>query len=166
MELGCGLGLPTITALDRGAEVVATDHYASALDFAAHNARANTGRGPRTALLDWRHPGLDGLGRFDVVLGADVLYEALSGLALAELVPRLLAPGGEVVFADPNRNTAPVFLDEMWEHGFRVSSEGTTVEQGGREIGVLLHTLLRRRSSVPPEGTRGSGLNHLRGRSG
>lgn len=141
VELGCGLGLPSITVLDRGAEVIATDHYESALAFAVHNARANTGREPRTVPLDWRHPELDGLGTFDLVLGADVLYEALNGLALVDLVPRLLAPGGEVVFADPNRDTAVVFLDGMEKSGYRVSSEKTAVEQGGKEVGVMLHRL-------------------------
>lgn len=144
IELGCGLGLPTITALDGGAEVLATDHYAAALDFAAHNARANAGREPRTALLDWRNPEADGLGTFDLVVGADVLYEALSGLALVELVPRLLASGGEVLFSDPDRNTAPVFLDGMEERGFRVSTRSATVEQAGKDVKVLLHRLRRR----------------------
>lgn len=143
IELGCGLGLPTTAALDAGAEVVATDHYEPALEFAAHNAKVNTRHAPRTALLDWREPELDGLGAFDLVVGADVLYEALSGLALAELVPRLLASGGEVVFADPNRNTAPVFLDGMEESGFRVSTGSATVEQAGKDVGVLLHRLRR-----------------------
>lgn len=95
-------------------------------------------------MLDWRHPDLDGLGAFDLVVGADVLYEALNGLALAELVPRLLAPGGEVVFADPNRNTAIVFLDGMEEHGFRVATESAAVEQDGKEVEVSLHRLCHR----------------------
>ncbi|HET7479878.1 MAG TPA: 50S ribosomal protein L11 methyltransferase [Rubrobacteraceae bacterium] len=141
IELGCGLGLPSVAALARGAEVLATDHYAATLDFAAHNARTNVGRDLRTALLDWRSPEIESLGVFDLVIGADVLYEALSGLALAELVPRLLSPRGEAVFADPNRNTAPVFLDEMEEQGFRTTTEIVSVEQGGRGVEIGLHRL-------------------------
>lgn len=141
LELGCGVGLPSVVSLLRGAEVVVSDQYAAAMDFAVFNARSNKGREPDTFLLDWRRPELDGLGRFDLVIAADVLYEALSGLALAELVPQLLSPGGEAVFADPNRNTAPVFLDGMEEHGFRVATENLSLEQGGKNVEIRLHRL-------------------------
>ena len=139
VELGCGVGLTTVVALDRGAEVLATDHNEAALDFVAHNARANLGRKPETALLDWFSPRLGGLGTFDLVFAADVLYERRNAPALADLVPRLLAPGGEAIFADPRRPPAPSFLETMRARGFRVFTEGSTVEQGGREVKVLLY---------------------------
>lgn len=144
VELGCGVGLPTVVALDRGARVLATDHNEAALDFVAHNARANLGREPETALLDWFSPQLDCLGTFDLVLAADVLYERRNAPALADLVPRLLAPGGEVLFADPRRPPAPSFLEAMGARGFRASVEDSTVEQGAREVGVLIHRFRRR----------------------
>jgi predicted nicotinamide N-methyase len=143
VELGCGVGLPTVAALDRGARVLATDHYEAALDYAAHNARLNVGREPETALLDWRTPEIRGLGTFDLVFAADVLYERPNAEALADLVPRLLARDGEALFADPRRDTAPIFLEAMQESGFELDTRGTAVEQGGREIKVLLHRLRR-----------------------
>jgi predicted nicotinamide N-methyase len=144
VELGCGVGLPAIVALDRGAEVLATDHNEAALDFVAHNARANHGLKPETALLDWFSPRLGGLGTFDLVFAADVLYERRNAPALADLVPRLLAPGGEALFADPRRPPAPFFIEALGARGFRVSVEGSTVEQGGREVEVLIHRFRRR----------------------
>jgi predicted nicotinamide N-methyase len=138
VELGCGVGLPSVVALDRGAQVLSTDHNEAALDFVAHNAREELGRQPGTALLDWFSPELDGLGSFDLVFAADVLYERRNVPALADLVPKLLAPGGEALFADPRRPPAPSFLEAMGTRGFRVSTEGSTVEQGGREVKVLL----------------------------
>jgi predicted nicotinamide N-methyase len=144
VELGCGVGLPTVVALDRGAQVLATDHNEAALDFVAHNARTNLGREPESALLDWFSPELDGLGTFDLVFAADVLYERRNAPALANLVPKLLAPGGEVLFADPRRPPAPSFLEAMGAQGFRVSTEDSTVDQGGREVRILLHRLRRR----------------------
>jgi predicted nicotinamide N-methyase len=144
VELGCGVGLPTVVALDRGAEVLATDHNEAALDFVAHNARANLGRKPETALLDWFSPRLGGLGTFDLVFAADVLYERRNAPALAGLVPRLLAPGGEALLADPRRPPAPSFLEALGARGFRASVEGSTVEQGGREVEVLIHRFRRR----------------------
>lgn len=141
IELGCGVGLPSVVALARGASVLATDHYEAALDFAAHNARLNTGRALDSALLDWRAPEIEGFGRFDLVLAADVLYEARNAPALAALVPRLLAPGGEVLLADPRRADAPDFLRRMEGLGFRITTEEDLVNQDGREIKVRLHQL-------------------------
>jgi len=81
------------------------------------------------------------LGLFDLVLAADVLYERKNAAALAGLVPKLLAPGGEAVFADPRRDEAPVFLEKMEEVGFEDALEEITVEHGARGVKVLLHQL-------------------------
>jgi predicted nicotinamide N-methyase len=143
VELGCGVGLPTVVALDRGAEVLATDHNEAALDFVAHNASANLGRKPETALLDWFSPRLGGLGTFDLVFAADVLYERRSATSLADLVPKLLAPGGEAVFADPRRKDAPLFLELMGKQGLKGSAKSMMVEQDGRGVRVLVHRLRR-----------------------
>ncbi|MBA2714651.1 MAG: methyltransferase domain-containing protein [Rubrobacteraceae bacterium] len=143
IELGCGVGLPTIVALARGATVLATDHYEAALDFTVHNASTNLGREPDTALLDWREPEIEGIGTFDLVLAADVLYERKNAEALADLAPKLLAPGGEALFADPRRDEAPVFLQAMESLGFWDAIEDKTVEQDTRMVKVLLHHLRR-----------------------
>jgi predicted nicotinamide N-methyase len=144
IELGCGVGLPTVAALARGARMLATDHYEAALDFAIHNAYTNLGQALETILLDWRTPDIQRLGTFDLAIGADVLYERPNALALADLVPNLLAPEGEAIFADPRRDSAPTFLAVMKERGFENDTRSATVEQGGREVRVLLHRLRRR----------------------
>ena len=137
------MGLPTLVALARGATVVATDHYEAALDFTVHNASTNLEREPDTLLLDWRAPDIEDLGTFDLVFAADVLYERKNAAALADLVPRLLAPGGEAVFADPRRDEASVFLGAMEKLGFGDATEETTVQQGARGVKVLLYRLRR-----------------------
>jgi predicted nicotinamide N-methyase len=143
VELGCGLGLSTVTALARGARVLATDHDEAALDFTVHNARTNLGREPETALLDWHAP--ESLGTFDLVVAADVLYERRNAPALATLVPELLVPGGEAIFADPRRRDAPLFFELMEERGFQVLTRSAVVEQGERRVKVLVHRIRRRR---------------------
>jgi predicted nicotinamide N-methyase len=144
IELGCGLGLPTVATLDAGAEVLATDHYEAALDFTLYNTLMNLGREPEAAHLDWHAPDTEHLGTFDLVLAADVLYEARNVSALVSLVPELLAPGGEVVLADPRRGDTPAFLERMENGGFEMTTGGIEVEQGGREVGVLIHSLRHR----------------------
>ena len=135
--------MPTILALDQGADVLATDHYEAALEFTAYNARANLDQEPEVSLLDWRQPDITGMGTFDLVLAADVLYERKNAAALADLVPQLLTPGGEAIFADPRRDEAPVFFEAMEEQGFEVVPVETTVEQSDRNVKVLLHRLRR-----------------------
>jgi predicted nicotinamide N-methyase len=141
IELGCGVGLPTILALAQGADVLATDHYEAALDFTAYNSRTNLNQEPRVSVLDWRESDIEGIGTFDLVLAADVLYERKSAAALANLVPKLFAPGGEAIFADPRRDEAPSFLEAMERHGFVDAKEEVTVERSTRVVKVLLHRL-------------------------
>ncbi|MGB3682982.1 MAG: methyltransferase domain-containing protein, partial [Rubrobacteraceae bacterium] len=122
LELGCGVGLPSAVALDLGAKVTATDHYTIALDFARQNARVNTDEELATAHLDWHSPDDVSLGRFDLILAADVLYEQRNIPALAALVPDLLAPEGGILVSNPRRRDAPRFQEILESRGFAAST--------------------------------------------
>ena len=74
LELGCGLGVVAIGAVLAGAEVTATDYYEDALLFAQLNVAEATGQAIATRMVDWVSMPED-LGKFDVVLASDVLYE-------------------------------------------------------------------------------------------
>jgi predicted nicotinamide N-methyase len=119
VELGCGLGVPSIAAARAGAAVLATDACAEALPLVERNAREN-GVGVETATVDWKRPD-DLLERapFDVVLAADVLYERGSVAPLLSLLPRL-AP--EAWLADPGRPAAGVFLEQAGRRGWRIET--------------------------------------------
>ena len=103
VELGCGLAVPSLVAAARGAEVTAVDWAADAIDLLAENAARN-GVAVTGVHADWRE--FDG--DFDLVLAADVLYEARNVGPLAALVPRL-APRGLVALA--GRPYEAAFLD-------------------------------------------------------
>lgn len=108
VELGCGLGVPSIAAARAGADVLATDACAEALALVARNAHSNGVR-IETATVDWAEP--DELVRrapFDLVLAADVLYERADVAPLLALLPRL-AP--QAWLADPGRPAADAFLE-------------------------------------------------------
>jgi len=93
VELGCGLGVPSLVAAARGAEVTAVDWAADAIDLVRKNAASNSLL--LTAVrTDWR--AFDGT--FDLVLAADVLYEQRNVEPLADLVRRL-APVSLVALA-------------------------------------------------------------------
>ena len=146
IELGCGVGLPSIAALLAGARVLATDWYEPALDYAARNAeRSCPDRQLDTLLVDWADPpaALVGAAPFDLVIGADVLYERRNGQALAKLLPRLVAPDGEVLIADPRRPEARELLDRLDAAGWSQEVEEVAYEGRRDESGpvVRLYTL-------------------------
>ena len=132
VELGCGVGLPSVVAALGGADVLATDWYGEALGFVAANAAA-AGARVATLLVDWSAPPPALLARppADLVVGADVLYEERNGPALAALVPRILAPGGELLVADPRRPLADLLLDALVAAGWSLTTED--VRHGARQ---------------------------------
>jgi len=111
LELGCGLGLPSVAAARAGAVVLATDGASDAVAFAAHSLALNDVAG-EVALVDWAEHGeaLAERGPWDLVLAADVFYLKANVQLVLRLLPRLLAPGGEVWLADPRRAGARDFL--------------------------------------------------------
>jgi len=109
VELGCGLGVPSLAAARGGASVLATDRCPEPLRLLGRNAREN-GLRLDTALVDWSEPAeLLARAPFDLVLAADVLYERAAAAQLLKLLPQL-AP--EAWLADPGRPAASAFLEQ------------------------------------------------------
>jgi predicted nicotinamide N-methyase len=110
LELGCGLGLPSLAAAARGADVLATDWAEDAIELLRRNAERNRVL-LRLARVRWSEPEpLLRAAPWDLVLGADLLYEARNAEQLAELLPQL---GGEVLLAEPGRPYAREFLEQF-----------------------------------------------------
>ena len=68
LELGCGVGLVSLSASLAGFDVLATDYYADALEFVAANAQHNGLTGIATRCVDWRQYPSDLVG-FDLIVG-------------------------------------------------------------------------------------------------
>jgi predicted nicotinamide N-methyase len=117
LELGCGLALPSIAAALAGGRVLATDWAAHAVAVASENARRN-GVELDADVVSWYAPDdLIERGPWDLVLAADVLYEARNIPVLEELLPKLAGDHGEVWLADPGRKAAADFFaraPERW----------------------------------------------------
>jgi predicted nicotinamide N-methyase len=109
VELGCGLGLPSLVAAAAGGRVLATDWSAAAVDLLKRNALAN-GVELRTARVNWGRAGwLIRQAPFDLILAADVCYERRNVALLLSLLPQL---GREVWLADPGRSFTEAFLEQ------------------------------------------------------
>jgi predicted nicotinamide N-methyase len=111
LELGCGLGLPSIVAARSGAVVLATDGAPDAVAYAAHGLALNEVQAD-VAVVDWNEHGkaLAERGPWDLVLASDVLYTRQNVEVALRLFPRLLGLGGELLVADPDRAGARDFL--------------------------------------------------------
>src|SRR3954453_563659 len=137
LALGCGLALPSIAAALAGGRVLATDWSADAVAFArrnaqAHGARVETAVGAGAAARE-----LGSRGRWDLVIGSDLLYERRNVALVLDVLDRLLAPGASALIADPGRAAAAEFV----ERASRAWSLRTTAEAGPPRI--ELHELRR-----------------------
>jgi predicted nicotinamide N-methyase len=100
LELGCGLGLPAMTAAKLGARVFACDFHPDNGAFLVRNAARN-GAKVDVFTMDWNRPALGR--RFDLVLGSDLVYEPAMIEPLLRAVSQLLKPEGTFILADPGR---------------------------------------------------------------
>ena len=149
LEMGCGLALASLVAHRRGIDVTASDCHPLTADFLAENLRLN-----RLLPMKYRHghwsddalpPGEQAAqaqvvlqGRFDLLVGSDLLYERDPAGALAGFIGRHSAPAAEVWIVDPDRANRAGFNRHMASLGFtlfeqrldQVAGPGITAYKG------------------------------------
>jgi predicted nicotinamide N-methyase len=142
LELGCGLGLPSIAAARAGGRVLATDWSPDAVSATAANAERN-GVEVETLRCSWAEPGpIVERGPWPLVLASDVLYEARNVEQLLDLLPRLVDERGRILLADPGRAPSERFLESA-RGGFEV-----TTTMSPRFPRVAIHRLRLRSPSA------------------
>jgi predicted nicotinamide N-methyase len=120
VELGCGLGLPSLVAVAKGAAVTATDWSRDAIALLRDNAARN-GLELRAEVRDWRDPWPE---RFDLALAADVLYESRN---VAPVFARLRELAPESLVALAGRPYEEAFLRLAASSGKRMEQVGKLV---------------------------------------
>ena len=127
LELGPGVGVTAVAAMDAGADLVVADSEPGSLALCALNALNQVGREPQTLLVDWRDSSRDLVAAaragFAVVLAADVLYDRQTIKLMKTLLERLVAPGGEVWIAHPGRRITENFVNTLRAWGWWGRSE-------------------------------------------
>lgn len=117
LDLGCGLGLSGVAAASRGARVVLADLATPALLFARLNCWP--WRSSVTARrVDWQTDRL--ASRFDLIVGADILYEVRQWPHLERFWNAHLKAEGEVLLGEPDRRSSDGFADQLRDHGWRI----------------------------------------------
>ena len=115
LDLGCGMGLTGLVAAALGARVTLADLEPPALLLARLNTLPYRDRA-HVRKVDWRRDRLNE--RFDLILGADVLYERAQWGFLEPFWLAHLAPAGSVLLGEPGRQTGDLFPDWITARGW------------------------------------------------
>ena len=143
LELGCGLGIVSITAMRSGFDVLASDYYEDALRFTRANAWRNVRREPAVRMIDWRSLPAD-LGTYDTIVAADVLYEMAYAELLADILATGLRPRGTAIIADPGRIAVEQFLAACEARGLaRIERDTYPFVEGAIRQKITLFSIRR-----------------------
>ncbi len=139
LEVGCGIGLPSLVLSRRQANVTATDRHPCAESFLVQNAALNSDNEIPFVRAAWADAGSE-LGRFDVIIGSDLLYEPDQVGQLSSFIGRHGMPDSTVIIVDPGR-----FLHSRFSHGMEKlgyschkSKPALTGQLGGAFKGMVL----------------------------
>jgi len=139
LDLGCGMGLAGTVAAALGANVLFADLEADSLLFATLNSlpwRKNV----RTRRLNWQKDRLEE--RFDLILGADILYEKQQWPFLEPFWREHIKKDGTVLLGEPGRQTGDLFLEWMSSKNWQIEKSEQPVTTRPRPI-RLFHLFLK-----------------------
>lgn len=144
LDLGCGMGLAGTVAAALGGWVLFADLEKPALLFAALNSLPWRGR-VRARQVNWRTDDLEE--RFDLILGADILYERAQWEHLERFWENHLEAEGQVLLGEPGRQTGDLFLDWISGRGWALERFEEPVATRPRPIRIFR---LRQKQKSPP----------------
>lgn len=139
LELGAGLGAPGLTAAKVGYDVTLSDYEELILDFERINAAASRLENVECLMLDWLNP--PDMMRFDVILGAEILFREEFFQPLLNVLGKTLKPGGVVYLAhDIKRRSLEPFL-KMAEKDYRIAASQRKLKSFDGDKIILLNRL-------------------------
>jgi predicted nicotinamide N-methyase len=139
LDLGCGMGLAGCAAAAVGARVTFADLEPLALLFARLNSLPWRDR-IDARRVDWRR---DSMGRaYDLILGADILYERSQWEYLDCFWQAHLAEHGDILLGEPGRQTGDRFIEWIGDRGWSLARTEQRIEQ--REKPVRIFSLRRK----------------------
>ncbi len=139
LELGAGLGAPGLAAAASGYQVTLSDYEELILDFERINAAASGLDDVRFTLLDWLQP--PEMERYDVIVGAEILFREEFFEPLLNVLRRALKPDGVVYLAhDVQRRSLEPFL-KMAEKEYTIAASRKRLKSLDADKHILLTRL-------------------------
>ena len=117
LEVGCGIGLASLLLNNRLADITATDYHPEAGNFLIVNTKLNHGKTIPFIRTGWEEEDID-LGRFDLIIGSDLLYERNHAAILSGFINQHAKEECEVILVDPGRGNHPQFSRRMVKLGY------------------------------------------------
>lgn len=117
LEVGCGIALSSLMLNHLLADITATDYHPEAGNFLLENTELNKDRVIPFVRTDWNELNKD-LGKFDVIVGSDLLYEDEHIDLLSDFIVRHTHPHNEVIIVDPGRGRHAKFSRKMVSLGY------------------------------------------------
>ncbi len=111
LEIGAGLGLPSLLAAHYAQEVICSDYLSEPLNYARESVKLNSLNNVRFEIIDIRS--LSQNITADVVLLSDVNYEPELFQDLQKLIANLLKNQIKIVFSTPQRISASQFVERV-----------------------------------------------------
>ncbi|WDE09540.1 class I SAM-dependent methyltransferase [Thalassomonas haliotis] len=117
LEIGCGTALSSLLLNKRHVDITATDHHPEVEAFLTRNSALNG-----DALIPFERTGWgdsnDNLGRFDLIIGSDLLYEDEHIGLLSNFIREHSNPECEVIIVDPGRGRKNKLAKKLLELGY------------------------------------------------
>ncbi|MBI1311553.1 hypothetical protein GC176_09625 [bacterium] len=151
LELGTGVGLVGIAGLAAGLRLTFSDYDSTSLQVAMRNAQQNGLEAAGAAGLDWRNQeAAQSIGRFPVILGCDVIYEAAMHAPILNVLDHCLADDGVCWLGDPGRTVLRQFCrlasDRKYTVELRDENGKSSIPAEGSPPGFRLLVLHRHKS--------------------
>lgn len=117
LEVGCGIGLTSLLLNNRHADITATDYHPEVGEFLSKNVQLNQGASIPFVRTGWGDVDSE-MGKFDLVVGSDLLYESGHAELLSAFIDQHAKPLCEVIVVDPGRGHHARFSKKMVGLGF------------------------------------------------
>lgn len=117
LEIGAGLALASLIIHTRAGDITASDCHPLSGVFLEKNVLLNHLGPLKYQTGDWAGAN-PALGRFDLIIGSDVLYERQQPGQLAAFIHLHAAPAVEIIIVDPDRGNRAGFCREMAALGY------------------------------------------------
>lgn len=119
LEVGCGIGLSSLLLNHLHQNITATDYHPEVKTFLLKNSSLNNDNEIPFYRLNWKNETLKKIGKFDLIIGSDLLYEQNHGKLLSHFINNYANNKCEVILVDPSRGNHSKFKKEMLNFGFK-----------------------------------------------
>ncbi len=118
LEVGCGIGLSSLILNHLNADITATDYHPEAENFLDINTQLNKDSEIPFVRTSWSDEFIENLGKFDIIIGSDLLYERDHSELLSQFINAHANSNCKVILVNPNRGHQAKFTAKMEDYGF------------------------------------------------